>query len=273
MKSGRLSKEEWDYIKLNHTRLSYVEMARKLDRSVDSIRKFVEKKLGKNLVTREEIEDKVEFDVRRRPYWTDIAKQFNKDEQDMFVFYFKRFVTQFKSEVYATEEVQLVDSIKLEIMMNRLLTYQQGNNDMISTAEKMLNDEKVKDIPDVNLMITMQDQIATLRASQESISKEYRELQQEKNKLFNSMKATRDARIKHVENSKHSILIWLGELLDNTELRRNLGVRMEKMRLAMDAERKRLGAPHEYLDKVVDVPFLNCDTLLELENEGKETNE
>lgn len=273
MKYGRLSLEERDFIKANYTRFSYKEMATKLERKVGPIRSFVEKNLGKNLVSQTDFENKNDYDIKRQPYWIDIQKQFDKEEQDMFIFHFKKFVSQFKDDVLPTEISQIVDAIKLDIMKNRLLTYQQDNKTMITSTEKMLQDEKDKDPQDINVIITMQDQIATLRVSQESISKEYRELQQEKNRLYTAMKATRDARIKNIESSKVSFNSWLSELLNNSELRRSLGLKLEKMRLATEVEKRRLAAPKTYLDGTIDMPLFSSETIKLREEQEKEENE
>ena len=42
-----------------------------------------------------------------------------------------------------------------------------------------------------------------------------------------------------------------------------MGLEMEKMRLASEAEKKRLAALHTYANLEVDRPFLNADTVQE----------
>ena len=49
--------------------------------------------------------------------------------------------------------------------------------------------------------------------------------------------------------------------MTNPEIRKEFGTEMEKMRLAMEQEQKRLSDYHTYEDKGVDQPFLTPDTV------------
>ena len=103
--------------------------------------------------------------------------------------------------------------------------------------------------------------MASLRASQESLNKDYRELQTKKNSMLKEMKATREQRVKRLEDSKQNFNSWLSYLISNPEIVKSYGVEMEKMRLAMNQERDRLSEYHEYQDGEVDQPFLTSDTV------------
>ena len=46
-----------------------------------------------------------------------------------------------------------------------------------------------------------------------------------------------------------------------TDLTKEYGAMMEKMRLAMEQEKKRLSVFHKYTDESVDQPFLTPDTV------------
>jgi hypothetical protein len=85
----------------------------------------------------------------------------------------------------------------------------------------------------------------------------------EKNTILEKMKATRDARIKHIESGKHSFVGWMRQLLDNPERRLAVGRDMEKMRLATQVEFERLSDYHEYEDGEVDQPLLTPERVLD----------
>ena len=97
--------------------------------------------------------------------------------------------------------------------------------------------------------------------SEESLNKDYRELQTKKNSMLKEMKATREQRVKRLEDSKQSLVGWIAYLMGNPEVTSQYGIEMEKMRLAMTQEKERLGAYHKYTDGQVDQPFLNSDTI------------
>lgn len=263
MKKGRLSKKECDFIKKNYNRLSYEEIATYLERDTNSIRSFVEKKMGKNITFQEEREVKAEYDIKNRAYWKELKAQFSEDELEMFVFHWKRIIAQFKDEVYPTEEIQVVDMIKLEVLMNRILKEQQTLTINITQAENLLRNERLKEEGDrdVALITNLEVQLAGYRAAQSEVMDLYNNFLNKKKDILKELKGTRDQRVKNLENSKSTFIGWMTHILSDIELRKNLGIRMEKMRLATEAERLRLSEYHKYVNGELDQPLLSNDTV------------
>ena len=81
--------------------------------------------------------------------------------------------------------------------------------------------------------------------------------------MLKDMKATREQRVKRFEDSKSSFGGFMTYLIANPAQTRAYGVEMEQMRMAMEKEKERLSAYHEYEDGIVDQPFLTPDTVLE----------
>ena len=87
-----------------------------------------------------------------------------------------------------------------------------------------------------------------------------------------SLKATRDARVKRIEDSKTT---WLGYLrmMEDVQNRKDGGDDAEIKRIAKEKEKERLSQWHKYEDGVVDQPFLTPETVknereIEQENEN-----
>ena len=55
---------------------------------------------------------------------------------------------------------------------------------------------------DIDLILNMERQIAILRASQETLSKDYKDLQARKATMLKDLKGTREQRVKAIEDSK-----------------------------------------------------------------------
>jgi hypothetical protein len=259
MKKGRLSKDEIKYVEDNVKTASHIEIAQYLDRDPDSIEKFIKKRFGKG-ASAEEI---AAFDLENRPYWIEIKNQFTDDELKLFRYHWARIISQFRDDVIPTEELQVVDLIKLELLMNRSLKSNKSNIEQITVMEALIQEERARD-PDqqnVDMVFNMERQVASLRASQESLNKDYRELQTKKNSMLKEMKATREQRVKRIEDSKQSLTGWIAFLMSNPDVTTKYGIEMEKMRLAMGKERERLSKFHKYQDGIVDQPFLNSDTI------------
>jgi hypothetical protein len=79
--------------------------------------------------------------------------------------------------------------------------------------------------------------------------------------MLKEMKATREQRVKRLEDSKQSFTTWIAHLMTNPDVAKRYGLEMEKMRLAMLKERDRLSAYHKYEDGAVDQPLLTPDTI------------
>jgi hypothetical protein len=95
------------------------------------------------------------------------------------------------------------------------------------------------------------------------MNRDYRELQAKKSVMLKEMKATREQRVKRLEDSKQTFTGWVTYLMSNPEKLREYGVEMEKMRLATLKEKERLSALHQYTDGEIDRPLLTPETVKE----------
>lgn len=261
MRKGRISKEEERFISKNIDNMIIEDIAKALDRDIESVDSFVKRKFKKNI----SLEEAAAFSLEDRPYYEELKQQFTDQELELFKYHWSRIIAQFKDDVFPTEELQVIDVIKLELLMNRCLKANKDNIQTISLYDKLLKDErdKDKDQQDIDYILNLERQLASLRASQESLNKDYRELQAKKANMLREMKGTREQRIKRLEDSKQSFVSWVAQLMQDPETMKKYGVEMEKMRLAMAKERERLSSYHRYEDDTVDQPFLTPDTVIE----------
>ena len=256
MKKGRFSKSEQAFIKQNFEKLSVQQIATELDRDPDSIGSYIVKTHGA-------ISDKDIYDLKKRPFWRDLTQQFSEEELETVIYHWQRIISQFRDDVLPTEELQVLDAVKLEVLMNRALKQQQINMNDISMYEQMITDEKGRPIEDQDrdYLFNLERQIAVARAAFDSLSRDYRDLQTKKGSMLKDLKATREQRIKRLEDSKQTFIGWVRNLMSNSEVRQELGMKMEKMRMAMANEKARMSEYHTYEDKMVDQPFLTPDTV------------
>jgi|TARA_A100001037_G_scaffold35150_1_gene27299 hypothetical protein len=259
MRKGRLSKPETKFITDNADTMTVEEIAQELDRDPSSIETFIKRKLRLGLSAEEE----VAYTLEERPYWSELKQQFTGDELELVKYHWGRIISQFKDDVFPTEELQVVDVIKLEILMNRGLKQNKENIDQIGVFEKLIQEERAMDPDqqDRDYILNLERQTATLRAAQESLNRDYRDLQTKKNSMLKEMKATREQRIRRLEDSRQSFTGWIAHLIQNPEIMKQYGLEMEKMRLAMEGEKQRLSEYHKYDDGIVDQPFLTPDTV------------
>lgn len=258
MKKGRISKEEERIISRLIDSMTVEDIAKKLDRDVESIDNFVKRKFKVGISG----EEAAAYSLEDRPYWIELSSQFTDEELELFKYHWSRIIAQFKDDVFPTEELQVVDVIKLELLMNRCLKSNKDNIIDLNVFDKMVKEERAKEKEDrdQDYILNLERQIAALRASQESLNRDYRELQSKKAAMLREMKGTREQRIKRLEDSKQSFTSWVANLMQDPETMKRYGIEMEKMRLAMKKEEERLSAFHKYEDGQIDQPFLTPDT-------------
>jgi hypothetical protein len=216
-----------------------------------------------------------EYDIKGRPYWKELKTQFSEEELDLFLYHWKQIVAQFRKDVMATEELQIIDTIKLEILMNRALREQQQTMLTILDLEKDVQREKNKSSEDQDkeYIFSIERNIASLRAAKESLSREYKDLQGKKSGMFKDLKATREQRIAKLENNKSTMAGLIEKILRDPDFFEEQGKNIEKMRISMNNELKRLGDYHKYDDGGLDRPFLTPQTVMLTEENGEAKSE
>lgn len=260
MRKGRFSKEDMEYMTENATKHSVEEIARVLDRDPQTVENYIKQKVRIQVTD----EESAVFDLKERPYWKEIMQQFSQSELDLFTYHWSRIVSQFRDDVTPTEELQIVDLIKLELLMNRCLKMNRSGMEQIETLERLIQMERQREFEDQDrdLILNSERQVSSLRASQESMNRDYRDMQVKKNGMLKEMRATREQRVKKLEDSKQNFKDWVMHLMKNPDVTKGYGTEMEKMRHAMDKERERLSEPHEYTDGMTDQPFLTPETAI-----------
>jgi hypothetical protein len=259
-KQGPWTYEEKAFVDGQAGKLTPEEIAAELNRSLSGVRRYMNEHGLMKYYTSAQItqnEDSI-LNIKKSKYWDELCTQFDARELESFQHHWQNIVKQFRDDIFHTEELQIMDMIKLELLMNRILTQQTDIKNKIKTMEEVIHTEKTYDIGvrDLDLIRNYEIQIASLYAATESISKEYREILKQKNDIFKGLKATREQRIKQVESSKSSMIEWYKELINNPKLRQEIGAYIEKARIATNVEYERLTDFHTYADGSVDRPLL-----------------
>jgi hypothetical protein len=257
---GPWSKEDKQYIAEKCATMTAKVIAAHLKRNPDVVEKYIQTHHASSFT---ETAKNAEYDIKKSPVWRDLEKQFSKEELNMFLFHWGRIISQFKDDVYPTEEMQVIDTIKLEILMNRCLSQQQKCMDDIKNVEQRLDYERSQTPKDATEIGNLERQIAVLRSAQESLNTDFKDMLNRKNTILKEMKATRDARIKHLESNRHNFLSIMRKIVEDKPFRTRLGIDMEKMRIATEVEYKKLSEYHQYNDGTIDQPLLTPENILD----------
>lgn len=259
IKNGRIPNDEIEKILELAEKIPYTDIALQFNRNPETIKKLIEKRVGKKLLVGGK--SNPAYDIKKSIVWKELKEQFSDEELEYFLYHWERTINQFKDDVFPTEEMQIVDMIKLDIFMMRIGKDLRKAIKEIDEIQQLIDIEKKLEIPDQSKISSLGHDITLIMAAKEAVNKEYTQYQQRKENMLKELKATRAERIKKIEESGKTVIGWITQLMQDSKLRKELGVRMEKMRIAVDLEKVRLMEPHSYIDKSEDCPLYSSDTI------------
>ena len=175
-KRGKLSNEEMRYIEQNCFDLSLQEMADHLNRSIDPVRKYIDKK---NLKARDLTDDEhLLSTLRARYYHAELSKQMSEHEIRFFEQNWIDFFKQFNEDVTHTEEMQILEVIRTEVLINRSMEDRQEIMENIETLNGLIDQEmsKPKDMQDTQALAMFQTQLGAMIGSKSSYINEHEKL-------------------------------------------------------------------------------------------------
>ena len=263
-KRGKLSNDEMDFIRTHAEKKTVVEIAEYLNRTTAPVEKFLK---NQNIVSSEMNDEDAALsglidDLHSKPYWAEVLLQFTKKEVVYFEANWIRIVLQFREDLLYTEELQLKDLITLNILINRCLEEKKQHLEDKERMQTLLNKEYAKPDEERNFLEigNLEQQVGIARASVGAFVTEYKNLLGESKAITKALKATREKRVKRIEDSKSS---WIGHLrmLEEEGLRERSGIDLVVQVKAKDMAIEKLSEWHQYEDGTVDQPFLNFETV------------
>jgi hypothetical protein len=264
-KRGQLGLEEEKFIRDNIGLLSIEQIADQLNRTVKPVERYIsEAKIGLKTPDEQENDKTLRQKLHAKTFWTEIERQFDKDtgELDYFEDTWIGLVKQFREDVLPAEELQIKQFITIDILINRSMKERKRH---IADTEKLQTevdreyqlDEELRDGPK---LANLETQLSFARNSIANYTNEYTKLLNEQQKISKDLKATREQRIKRIEDGKSS---WIGliRMLEDEEIREKQGREMEIMAMAVEKNKELLSEYHQYADDGVDMPLLTPETI------------
>ena len=274
-KTGSLSVNEKQFIRNNIGKLTTAQIAETLRRTIAPIERYVHENnlILPEMTDREENIVNLRAKLHSKEYWKEIQKQFTLSEIEFFESIWIELLLQFREDVLYAEELEIKKYITIEILINRNLALRQSATQDMERIERTLDVEYAKDINirDMALVNNLEANLSFARTSLPAYATEHAKLLDKSENINKSLKATRDQRIKRIEDSKTSWAAYIRSLEDE-EKREREGDEMELMKLAQNKAKERLSEYHTYLDGKVDRPLFNSDTI-ELDKQENDSNE
>lgn len=262
-KAGPITQAELDFIRANMKNMSAAEIAEELGRSPETIEKQMRQM---DIGGKSDI-----LDLKKRADWKQIQEQFTPEEIEIFKSHWAGVIAQFKEEIYYTESLQIIAAIKHDILSNRVLHDQMKIKKDIEQLERQVQGERDSINPDKDLIIALETQMSALAMAEQVNGKEFREGSSKLMAVLKELKALRADRVAKVTDMKTSFQAWMRTIIEDPFIKKDLGGYMEKCRLAMEKEEKRLGSPYKYVNGEIDRPVLN-DRTIDIREEEESNN-
>ena len=225
---GRLKQQEWTFITENYKTMDVSEIAKILGRTPEAIENFINERLSDKINDRS-----IKYDLKKRAFWPTLQEQFNSEELDLLIYYWTTLIKQFNEDVLPSEELQILDLAKLELLISRNLVDRNANAFEIDRILSLLEEEYDKDPKTRNTqsISLLEQQLGARRNAQEARTNEHMKFQTEKNKMFKDLKATRDQRVAKIQEESTTFFALIKKI-QSDDFREREAEQMEMMRLA-----------------------------------------
>lgn len=263
-KRGKLSLDEEKFIRDNIGDLTVEQIATAINRSTKPVEKYI---VQNNLSFNQEenqTDQSLRLKLHAKTFWPEIVRQFDEEtgELDYFENTWIGLVKQFREDVLPAEELQIKQFITIDILINRSMKERKRHIAETERLQQKVEEEynKPEDQRDIPKLTNLETQLSFARNSIASYTNEYTKLLNEQQKISKDLKATREQRIKRIEDGKSS---WVGliRMLEDELIREKEGKEMEIIALATDRAKQVLYENHQYQDGKVDVPILSPESL------------
>jgi len=263
-KRGALSTIEMNFIRDNIGSMSLDLIADSLNRTKKPIERFVTEN-NLSFDPDENITDQnLKIKLHAKTFWNEIVRQFDQDsgELDYFENTWIGLVKQFREDVLPAEELQIKQYITIDILINRSMKERKRHIAETERLQKEVDSiyNQPEDQRDAPKLANLETQLNFARNSIASYTNEYTKLLGEQQKIGKDLKATREQRIKRIEDGKSS---WVGliRMLDDEAIREKEGREMAILEMATEKARQTLYENHQYEDDMVDQPFLTPESV------------
>jgi hypothetical protein len=263
-KRGQLSLDEEKFIRENYASLTVQQIADSLNRNIAPIQRYVNE--NKLIASQEEAKDSeiLKHKLHTKTFWPEIVRQFDSEsgELEYFEDTWVGLIKQFREDVLPAEELQIKQFITIDILINRSMKERKRHIAETDKLQKLVDQEYSKPEPerDIPKLANLETQLSFARNSIANYTNEYTKLLNEQQKISKDLKATREQRIKRIEDGKSS---WTGliRMLEDEEIREKEGREIEILAMATEKAKAKMQEYHNYADNVVDKPFLTPESV------------
>lgn len=269
MKTGRISKAEEKRIRELSIKFSPEQIATKLGRREETIREWLNANVApKPKSVAEVTQAEIKNDLRKSLAWKNLASELSKPEMEFFEEEYTKLVKQFRDDILPSEEKQVFDYLKTDILMSRCLQRQKKSlTDIESMRDEIKNlraqHDDVADMSkdDQDRVAALHSHITFLTNAQQTATQEWTRLNREKSDLAKALRMAREQRMQNAATGTRFVEIVkeLQDLEKQERESRHMGI----IKRGAEKEKKRLSSPYQYCNGEVDLPLLTVESWTE----------
>jgi len=271
-KRGALSTKEMEFIRANVGVMEPAVIAAHLNRNPEPIIRYIARnRVGKTFEEikgeAEKTEQQIFTQLKSKSFYKNLKEQLSIAELDYFADHWVSLVLQFNGDLAASEEMELKELLILEILKNRETASEYGRMQLLDSLQSQIRDEMKKPlgVRDQELIGNLSSQASSIKVASSAYIKNFKDLCDRAEKMRKALHASRQDRVKHLENAKVDFVAFL-RLLEEHGEKIKVGKEMEIIRASKEKEQRRLASLHTFSDGKVDRPILSAETLDENNN-------
>lgn len=269
---GRLSLADQRFIRANAAKLTPEKIAQTINKTEEMVRKWIVENVnvapvGEVVPEKTLVKAQIKTDLRNRIEWKYLRAAFMDDELEFFEHRYMELMRQFKDDVAPTEDTQIFFLIKFELLMERNLKDRKRAVSDIERLQKELDelytahgDYINMDQITQNTVSNMENMLAQAKEANKSKTDEITKLMNEHKVLMRELNATRQQRIKELEEEPQNFLSLI-KALQHEEFRQAEARQYELVKRAVEKETEKLSNSHQFADGSYDSPILSSETV------------
>lgn len=266
---GRFTTEEKDYMREHGTTLLPEAIADTLNRSTESVASW----LVRNKIKTPQHYDtdpavaKIKTQLLSESFWDKIKMQLTETEVNYFIAQYCEHILQLEklAPVEHTEKMQVMDLIRNNILLDRILAGQKSGYDQYLTVMARIDQlDPVTEAADITVLRKIAQEF---EHNFSNYTKETKALQDAIDKSRKDLKGTREQRAQDLKALAKDFE-KLVKQLQGREFKDSEGAEINVFRAAMEVEKKRLQQWHEFVDGEMDIPLLTPEIIDKIRNEN-----
>lgn len=261
-KVGNLNESERRYIIDNHKKISQEQIAEDLNRTPELIKRhLMQKGLYVEKTTDEiEQENRLKMVLYNLAYWPTIIASYDDEEIKLYEDNWLSIVKQLNEDVTYTEHLFIQDWIILILARHRILSQTKEEINLQREMKARVAElETSEDPEDIIMAKGLRESLMMMQGANDQHVSALDKLQKEIKYISGKIKGDRETRRK-IETSADTYWGYIA-LLDDEKYKTDESYMAEIGRLAQEKAKEDLMSLTEYIDKTVDYPLLNWETV------------